>query len=114
MRNNELPLFERVVHPEMHNLFFVGLVQPLCAIMPIAEVQSKWIAALLAGEYALPAPSEISRRTEQDYRRARSGYLDTPRHTIQIPDCALYSYGIRRELERGRRRAGRRRAHAYL
>jgi dimethylaniline monooxygenase (N-oxide forming) len=107
-RNNEVPLFERVVHPEMHNLFFVGLVQPLCAIMPIAEVQAKWLATLLTGEYALPAAEEIRRRTAEDYRRARSGYLNTPRHTIQVRDCALYSYGIRREIERGRRRAGRR------
>jgi len=96
----------------MHNLFFLGLVQPLCAIMPIAEVQSKWLAALLAGEYALPTQAEITRRTAEDYRRARSGYLDTPRHTIQVRDCARYSYGIRREVERGRRRAGRRATRA--
>lgn len=108
VRDNELPLFERVVHPKMHNLFFLGLVQPLCAIMPIAEVQARWLAAMLAGEYALPPPEEIGRRTTEDYRDARSGYLNTPRHTIQVRDCAMYSYGIRRELERGRRRAGRR------
>ena len=105
VRDNEVPLFERVIHPKMHNLFFLGLVQPLCAIMPIAEVQAKWLAKLLCGEYVLPPAQEIERRTIRDYQRALSGYLKTARHTIQIQDCAIYSHGIRREIERGRRRA---------
>jgi dimethylaniline monooxygenase (N-oxide forming) len=108
VRDNEVQLFERVVHPEMTNLFFLGLVQPLCAIMPVAEVQAKWLATLLAGEYALPAPDEIRRRTTEDYRRALSGYLKSTRHTIQVRDCAMYAYGVRREIDRGRRRASRR------
>jgi len=108
VQDNELPLFERVVHPDMTNLFFIGLVQPLCAIMPIAEVQSKWVAALLSGEYALPPQAEVRRRTLKDYRRARAGYLKTARHTIQIRDCALYAHGVRREMRRGERRARRR------
>jgi dimethylaniline monooxygenase (N-oxide forming) len=89
----------------MTNLFFLGLVQPLCAIMPIAEVQAKWLASLLSGEYALPTATELRRKTADDYRRALSGYLKTTRHTIQVRDCAIYSYGVRCELKRGRRRA---------
>ncbi len=108
VHDNEVQLFERVIHPEMTNLFFLGLVQPLCAIMPIADVQAKWLAALLTGEYALPPGDEIRRRTAEDYRRSLRGYLKTARHTIQVRDCAMYSFGIRRELERGRRRAGQR------
>jgi hypothetical protein len=111
VRDNEVQLFERVVHPEMNNLFFLGLVQPLCAIMPIAEVQARWLATLLTGEYALPPGREIRGRTAQDYRDSLRGYLKTARHTIQVRDCAMYCYGIRREMQRGRRRA-RRPGHA--
>ena len=107
VRDNEVQLFERVVHPEMNNLFFLGLVQPLCAIMPIAEVQARWLATLLTGEYALPPGQQIRSRTVQDYRDSLRGYLKTARHTIQVRDCAMYCYGIRREMERGRRRARR-------
>ncbi len=107
VRDNEVQLFERVVHPQMNNLFFLGLVQPLCAIMPIAEVQARWLATLLTGEYALPPEREIRSRTVQDYRDSLDGYLKTARHTIQVRDCALYCYGIRREMERGGRRARR-------
>jgi dimethylaniline monooxygenase (N-oxide forming) len=105
VKDNELPLFQRVIHPTMTNLFFLGLIQPLCSIMPIAEVQSKWLATLLAGEYALPPADEIKRRTLKDYADALKGYLKTARHTIQVRDCAIYSWGIRQETERGRKRA---------
>ena len=106
--DNEVQLFERVIHPEMNNLFFLGLVQPLCAIMPIAEVQAKWLATLLTGDYALPPAPQIRRRTLEEYRRALKGYVKSARHTIQVRDCAIYSHGIRREIERGRQRARRR------
>ena len=96
----------------MNNLFFLGLVQPLCAIMPIAEVQARWLATLLTGEYALPVRAGDSppHRRRNIANRSR-GYLKTARHTIQVRDCAMYCYGIRREMQRGRRRA-RRRGHA--
>src|SRR3954453_2765670 len=35
--DNELPLFRRVFHPDIANLAFIGLLQPLAAIMPLAE-----------------------------------------------------------------------------
>ena len=38
--DNELPLYKFMFHPRHENLFFLGLVQPLGAIMPIAERQS--------------------------------------------------------------------------
>jgi hypothetical protein len=40
-------LYHNVVHPDYPGLFFVGLVQPLGAIVPLCEVQSKWIAEML-------------------------------------------------------------------
>jgi cation diffusion facilitator CzcD-associated flavoprotein CzcO len=107
VKDNAVPLFERVIHPQMQNLFFLGLVQPLCAIMPLAEVQAKWLAALLTGDYALPDAAVVQRRTVTDYERTLRGYLRTSRHTIQVPDCALYCYGIRQELAQGRKRARR-------
>ena len=54
---NKVPLYRRVVHRERPGLYFIGLVQPLGAIMPIAEPQSEWVADLLEGRAALPTPS---------------------------------------------------------
>ena len=48
--DNRIPLYRRVVHPELPGLYFIGLVQPLGAIMPIAEAQSEWVADVLEGK----------------------------------------------------------------
>ena len=52
--DNDLPLFRRVFKPGVENLAFIGLLQPLGAIMPLAEAQGRWLAAYLRGEYQLP------------------------------------------------------------
>ena len=52
--DNRIPLYRRVVHPDLPRLYFIGLVQPLGAIMPIAEPQSEWVADLLEGRAELP------------------------------------------------------------
>src|SRR4051812_49748351 len=57
--DNDLPLFRRTFHPGIPNVFFVGLLQPLGAIMPIAELQGEWIGDHLAGRYALPSPAAL-------------------------------------------------------
>ena len=40
--NGHVPLYHRVASPTFPGLYFIGLVQPIGAIMPIAEVQSHW------------------------------------------------------------------------
>ena len=36
--DNHLPLYKRIFHPEITNLYFIGLIQPLCALMPVVAV----------------------------------------------------------------------------
>lgn len=43
--DNDLPLFKRVLRPGIDNLFFVALLAPLGATMPVAEAQGRWIAS---------------------------------------------------------------------
>ena len=54
--DNRIPLYRRVVSAEHPGLYFIGFIQPLGAIMPIAEAQSEWIADLLQGKGELPVP----------------------------------------------------------
>jgi hypothetical protein len=42
--DNRISLYKRVFHPEIDDLAFIGLVQPLGAIMPIAEEQGRLVA----------------------------------------------------------------------
>ena len=50
--DNEFPLWMRMMKPGIPNLLFVGLCQPLGAIMPIAEAQAVFFAEYLLGEFA--------------------------------------------------------------
>ncbi len=52
--DNRMPLYKRVVSVENPGLYFIGFIQPLGPIMPIAEAQSEWIADLLTDKAALP------------------------------------------------------------
>ena len=104
--HNRVPLFRRVVHADRPGLYFIGLVQPLGAIMPIAEAQSEWIADVLEGKVELPAADEMKRVIEREDERMRRRYVASTRHTIQV-DFYPYMRTIARERRRRRRRGAR-------
>ena len=52
--DNRIDLFRRVFKPDIPNLFFIGLLQPLGAVMPLSEAQGLWVADYLSGRYRLP------------------------------------------------------------
>lgn len=103
---NEIALFKRIIDPRFSNLFFIGLVQPLCALMPVAEQQAAFVGQYLVGRYVLPPVDVMNAERVEMHERSRSQHLRTARHTIQI-DCAAYTKDLRRELMRGRKRAER-------
>jgi len=112
--DNRIPLYRRVVHPGLPGLYFIGLVQPLGAIMPIAEAQSEWVADLLEGRVELPDRERMRRVIEREDERMARRYVASKRHTIQV-DFEPYMRTIRRERgggPLGRFRAGR--AHELL
>ena len=106
--DNRLPLWRRLARPGEEDLFFVGLAQPLGAVMPIAEAQAKLIAALLAGDYALPPVGEMRAQMDEEDAKRRRRYVASPRHTMQI-DFERYLAGLARERAAGARRARLRR-----
>ena len=104
VHDNELPLWKRTVHPDLPGLFFIGLLQPVGAIMPLAEAQSEWVTELLTGRYVLPADDEIRRQMEAEHERNRRQFYDSPRHTMEV-DFDHYLWDLCRERRRGRDRA---------
>jgi dimethylaniline monooxygenase (N-oxide forming) len=104
---NHIELFRRVFHPDVDGLYFIGLLQPLGAIMPLAEAQSAWVGDHLLGEYALPAPALLRKDIHDDQAAMRKRYVASKRHTIQV-DYDDYLYALERERREGAERA---RAH---
>ena len=101
-RDNEVPLYRNVVHFDLPHLYFIGLVQPLGAIMPLAEVQSEWVAKLLTEECGLPPRATMERTYRRDRDEVAKRYVKSTRHTIQV-DFYPYLHTIQREIRRGRR-----------
>ncbi len=102
--DNHIELFRRVFHPDVPNLFFVGLLQPLGSVMPLSEIQGTWIASYLKGEYALPPVTQLRRDIAEDLAAMQSRYVASKRHTIQV-DFDDYVFGIERERRTGASRA---------
>lgn len=102
--NNELPLYFRLFHLEIDDLFFVGLAQPLGAIMPIAEAQAKLLADYLLGRYALPSRAAMRRATDAETRAAKQRYVASRRHTMQV-DFDDFLKALAKEHRAGRKRA---------
>ena len=101
---NELSLYFRLFHLELDDLFFVGLAQPLGAIMPIAEAQAKLLADHLTGRYALPAREVMRRATEVEERMLARRYVASRRHTMQV-DFDDFMAALAKEHRAGRKRA---------
>lgn len=111
-KDNDLPLYKRVFHPEHAGLLFIGLLQPLGAIMPLAEVQGRWAARWLTGRYALPPPQAMRVDIEEERRRMFARYVRSARHTMQV-DFDDYLLDVEREMARGERRAREGRGRAF-
>jgi cation diffusion facilitator CzcD-associated flavoprotein CzcO len=97
--DNRLRLYRRVVSIEHPGLYFLGFVQPLGAIMPIAEAQAEWVADLLFHRAALPSETEMRNEIAGYERKMRKRYVASKRHTIQV-DFHPYLREIRRERKR--------------
>jgi len=101
--NNEISLFQLTVHPDYNGLYFVGLCQPLGAVMPIAERQSVWIADLIEGKSALPPKTEMVQEIEARREAIYQRYDKRSRHTIQV-DFFPFMKDLQREINKGKTR----------
>ena len=98
-QTNDLQLYQRVVHPDFDGLYFLGLIQPLGAIMPLAEKQSMWLAKLICGECHLPDKVQMGRSIQEHAAQNNRRYKQSSRHTMEV-DFYPYRQSIEREMRR--------------
>jgi dimethylaniline monooxygenase (N-oxide forming) len=103
--DNHVNLYRRVVSPDHPGLYFVGLIQPIGAIMPLAEEQANWVADLISGDVDLPAVREMRAQIAAYDTELRKRYVASKRHTIEV-DFHKYRAELRKERH-ARRRAVR-------
>ncbi len=103
-RDNQVNLYRRVVSPEHEGLYFIGLIQPLGSIMPLAEQQAEWVTELIAGDGLLPDRPKMVREIALEQARMKRRYVNSKRHTIQV-DFEDYLRSLSKERARSRERA---------
>lgn len=81
--DNRIGLYRKVVHPDLPGLYFIGLIQPIGALMPLAELQAEWVARLLRGA-PLPSREEMAAAIAEDEAELRRRFVASPRHTIEV------------------------------
>jgi dimethylaniline monooxygenase (N-oxide forming) len=94
--DNRLPLYRRVVSAERPGLFFIGFIQPLGPIMPLAEAQMEWVADLLGNRVALPPAAQMRKAIAGEERKMKKRFVASKRHTVEV-DFYPYLREIRRE-----------------
>ncbi|MDH5760657.1 MAG: NAD(P)-binding domain-containing protein [Gemmatimonadota bacterium] len=92
-----VPLHLRMIHPEHDDLHFIGLVQPLGCIWPLAELQAKIMARRFTGAWRAPADLAAAAAREASHPDVRQ--ISSPRHTITV-DYPRFRKRLLRELPR--------------
>ena len=104
--DNHVELYRRVAHPDHPGLYFLGLIQPLGAIMPLAEAQAEWVGDLVTGP-ACPRSAEMRAQIASYDERLRKRFVASKRHTMEV-DFHAYRSEIAAERKASHKRAGRR------
>ena len=81
--DNRVELYKQIVPVDAPGLFFVGLIQPVGALPPLAEQQARWVTLLLDGA-SLPSAGEMRADIVTDTYERSQRYQNRQRHTIQV------------------------------
>ncbi|XP_049665359.1 flavin-containing monooxygenase 5-like isoform X5 [Accipiter gentilis] len=83
---NQIPLYKFMFPPDLEKptLAFIGLIQPLGAIMPISELQCRWATRVFKGLQNLPPSADMLADIAQTKEKMAKRYVRSRRHTIQV------------------------------
>jgi hypothetical protein len=93
----DVRLYMRTFHPEHRSLFFIGLVQPLGCIWPLAEGHAKLVANYITGNYELPL--DLNARIEEEVSARNRQFIRAARHTIEV-EFHKHLWALQREAPR--------------
>ncbi|XP_026709331.1 dimethylaniline monooxygenase [N-oxide-forming] 5-like isoform X2 [Athene cunicularia] len=83
---NQISLYKFMFLPDLEKptLAFIGLIQPLGAIMPISELQCRWATRIFKGLQDLPPSTVMLADIAQTKEKMAERYVKSQRHTIQV------------------------------
>jgi dimethylaniline monooxygenase (N-oxide forming) len=93
-------LYRRMAPPHLPGLYFLGLVQPIGPTIPLVEVQSRWLAALLDGRMRAPSSATMTREIDRHVAAVRRRYVGSARYALEV-DARTYARQLLLDMERG-------------
>lgn len=91
----EVPLYRKMMHPDVPTLYFIGLFQPLGCIWPLADHQAKLACAEITGRYRRPA--DLHARIADEIAHPHYVMDKAPRHSTEV-DYHRFRDELLREL----------------
>jgi hypothetical protein len=85
------PLYLKMMHRAVPNLYFIGLFQPIGCIWRLADHQARIAALQIAGR--LERPADIAARVDHEIKVPHWHFDVTPRHAVEVD-----YHDFRREL----------------
>jgi dimethylaniline monooxygenase (N-oxide forming) len=100
VRDNQVALYRRTLPPHLPGLYFVGLLQPIGATIPLVEIQARWLAAVLAGDVKLPDRATMEAEVARHQQALSRRYVNSARYTLEV-DFKDYAAQLRGDMKRG-------------
>jgi hypothetical protein len=92
-----VPLWRRMFHERIPNLYFIGLFQPLGCIWPLADYQAMLACLEILGRYQ--RPGDLKAAIEEERRKPHFRFIESPRHSTEV-DYAEFRKELFRELKK--------------
>jgi hypothetical protein len=77
-----VPLYRKMMHPDVPTVYFIGLFQPLGCIWPLADHQAKLACADITGRYRRPA--DLRARIAHEIAHPHYAMDQAPRHSTEV------------------------------
>jgi hypothetical protein len=75
---------------------FVGLLQPLGCIWPLADLQAQQIVHFLNGKWKLP--QNLDQAIHNQLTNRPFNFIDTPRHKLEV-DFHIFYQHLKKEIQ---------------
>jgi len=92
-----VPLWRRMFHESVPNLYFIGLFQPLGCIWPLADYQARLACLEVLGRYR--RPTDMKAAIAHERRNPHFKFVETPRHSTEV-DYADFRKDLFAELKK--------------
>ena len=86
VKENKCDLYKYIFPPHLKHptLAMIGFIQPVGAIMPISEIQSRWVTQIFTKQAKLPSVSVMMADIQKKRKKMALRYIESPRHTIEV------------------------------